>query len=279
MRKVVMAVCLMAAVFAACGNDDNPSIDATTATTKIDVTAKDFAYPTAPDTVNVDSLATLTVKNEGTEAHEAALLKIADGKTLDDVKAALGPNAPAGPPPFAVAGGVTATAPGSSASITQALPAGSYAFICFVQSPDGVPHFGKGMVRAITITGNSTTSLPLPSGVNATAKEYSFDLPALKAGTTVVRLRNTGAEDHVLGMARVADGKTAADALKWLTDHQGAPPITFMGGPATGPGGSNSFKAKLSKGTYVFYCPVAVQGDPARTPHFAKGMFQGVTIT
>ncbi|MEY2425817.1 MAG: hypothetical protein QOI61_1389, partial [Actinomycetota bacterium] len=231
MRKVAVAVCLIAVLFGACGNDDNPSIDTTPAAVKIDVTTKDYAFATAPTTVTVDNLATLTVKNEGTEDHEAALLKIADGKTLDDVKAALAPTAPAGPPPFVVAGGVTGTAPGTSASITQALPAGSYAFICFVANAAGTPHFALGMLAPLTVTGNSTTSLPLPDGENATAKEYAFDLPALKAGDTTIRLKNNGQDDHVLAVSKLADGKTEADALAWAIKPQGPPPMTHLGGP------------------------------------------------
>jgi uncharacterized cupredoxin-like copper-binding protein len=281
MRKIAIAVCLVAVLFAACGKDDNPAVDSgIPAAAKIDVTAKDYAFASAPSTVDVENLVTLTVKNEGTEDHEAALLKLADGKTIDDLKAALSSQAPpAGPPPFAVAGGVTGTAPGTSASITQALPAGNYAFICFIPGRDGIPHFAKGMLAGFTVTGNSTTSLPLPDGLNATGTEYSFDLPSLKAGTSTIRFKNAGTDDHVLGIAKVADGKNANDALKWLTDHQGPPPLTFLGGPAAGPGGTTAVSFKFEKGTYVFYCPVPVRGDPAQTPHYAKGMFQGVTIS
>jgi plastocyanin len=282
MRKIAVAVAMVAVLFGACGKNDNPSVDnaGAPAAASIDVTTKDFQFADFPATVTVDNLAKLTLKNEGTENHEAAILKLTDRKTVDDVKAFLGSKTPSGPPPFAVAGGLTATAPGTSASVTQALPAGSYAFICYVAGQDGVPHFAKGMLAGFAVTGNSTTSLPLPDGVNATGKEFHFDLPALKAGTTTIRFTNSGTQDHVLGFAKLADGKTADDALKWLKDHQGPPPLTFMGGPAAGPGGSNSFQAKLSKGTYVFYCPVPDTGPGGdNQPHFTKGMFQGVSIS
>ena len=279
MRKLAVAVCLFAVFVGACGNDDDPTVDATPAVARIDVTTKDFEFSTAPTTVNVDGLATLTGRNDGTEDHEAAVLKLAAGKTVDDAKAFFGTQTPSGPPPFTVFGGTTGTAPGSTTAVTQAFPAGDYAFICFIASADGTPHFAKGMLNGFTVTGNSTTSLPLPEGVNATGTEYSFNLPKLEAGTTVIRFVNEGKDDHVLGLARVADGKTSEDALKWLNDHQGPPPMTFMGGPAVGVGGRSSFRPRLTKGTYVFYCPVPVAGDPAQTPHYAKGMFQGVTIT
>ncbi|MEY2474279.1 MAG: hypothetical protein QOK28_3608 [Actinomycetota bacterium] len=280
MRKVAIALLMLAALLGACGKNDNPSIDSQTpAAASINVTTKDFQFADAPTTVTVDNLAKLTIKNEGTEPHEAAIIKLTDGKTVDDVKTFLGSKTPSGPPPFTLGGGTTAVDPGGSASVTQSLPAGSYAFICYVAGQDGVPHFAKGMLAGFSVTGNSTTSLPLPDGVNATGKEFQFDLPALKAGTTTIRFRNAGQQDHVLGFAKVADGKTADDARKWLTDHQGPPPLSFMGGPAAGPGESSSFQAKLSKGTYVFYCPVPDQTDPNKAPHFTKGMFQGVTIT
>jgi hypothetical protein len=281
MRRIAVAIAVVAVLFGACGKNDNPSVDSSTpAPAEINVTTKDFQFATAPTTVAVENLAKLTVKNEGTQAHEAAILKLGDAKTVEDIKTFLGSKTPAGPPPFAVAGGVTAIDPGASASVTQSLPAGSYAFICYVAGQDGVPHFAKGMLTGFSVTGNSTTSLPLPDGVNAIGKEFTFDLPALKAGTTTIRFSNKGVQDHVLGIAKVADGKTAPDALKWLTDHQGPPPLSFMGGPAAGPGGSNSFQAKLSKGTYVFYCPVPDTGPGGDgKPHYTKGMFQGVTIT
>ena len=280
MRKIAVAVCLLAVVFAGCGNDDDPTFDAgLPEPTDIEVIAKDYEFSSAPATVNVDSLATLTVKNEGNEDHEATILKINTEKTFDDVRAFFGPSAPPGPPPFAVAGGTTGTAAGTSTAVTQALEAGSYAFICLIESPDGTPHFAKGMLKPFAVTGNSTASLPLPDGVNATGTEYKFNLPTLKAGTTTIRFTNEGNEDHALGLAKVADGKDATAALKWLQDHQGPPPVTFMGGPVVGPRGRNSFEVKLSEGTYVFYCPVPVQGDPQQTPHFSRGMFQAVTIS
>jgi uncharacterized cupredoxin-like copper-binding protein len=228
----------------------------------------------------VQNLVDIKLNNTGKEAHQATLLKIADGKTIDDVKNALaaegGPSS--GPPPFTAAGGTTATAPGSSVTVTQALPAGSYAFICFVPGADGAPHFVKGMIAPISVTGTSTTSLPLPEGKNSTATEYSYDLPALAAGTTTLRVRNAGQQDHEYQIGQLADGKTAADAQAWLTNPQGPPPMTFVGGPVVGaPGGTNSVKLNLKKGNYVFYCNIPDRADGK--PHFAHGMFKGVTVT
>lgn len=269
---------MVAVSFAAC-SDDDPVVDATPEPTELSVTAADWQFPGAPTTVDVEGLVTLTVKNDGTEPHEAALIKIEQGKTIDDVRAALSPGAPPGPPPFTLAGGTTGTAPGTSATITQALPAGEYAFICFIESPDGTPHFAQGMLAPLTVTGTSTDSLPLPDGENAVMKDFTYELPDLEAGETTIRVTNEGEQDHVMGYAKMADGKTADDALAWLKAPQGPPPFTALGGPAAGPGGRNSFVVDLSAGTYVFYCPVPDVTDPDMTPHFNKGMFTGVTIS
>ncbi|MEY2398340.1 MAG: hypothetical protein QOJ00_1514 [Actinomycetota bacterium] len=283
MRKIAVVVCLLSLAFAACGKDDSPTVDATPKPTVINVEATDSngTYKFGVDaTAEVDNLASIVVKNTGQQPHQAALIKIADGKTLDDAKAFLsaeGSAAPAGPPPFTVGGGTTVIDPGGSATVTQSLPAGSYAFFCFVPGPDRAPHFVKGMTAAITITGTSTASLPLPEGENATASEYKYDLPALKAGTTVLRTTNAGKQDHEFQLGRLADGKTAADALAWLNNPQGPPPMASIAGPVVGVGGSNSFKLTLQKGTYVVFCRIPDQTDGK--PHFQHGMFQGFTIT
>lgn len=282
MRKVAIAVCLMSLAFAACGKSDSPTVDAVPkpATINVEATDDNGTYKFGVDTsATVDSLASIVVKNTGKEPHQAALLKVADGKTLDDVKAFLASQgAPTGPPPFTAGGGTTVIEPGGSATVTQALPAGTYAFMCFVPGPDGAPHFVKGMVAPITITGNSTASLPLPDGENSTASEYKYDLPALKAGTTVLRVKNSGQQDHEYQLGRVADGKTASDVLAWLNSPQGPPPVAEIAGPIVGRGGgTSSFKLTLQKGTYVFFCRIPDDADGKA--HFQHGMFQSVTIS
>lgn len=283
MRKIVMAVCLLSLVFAACGKDDNPAVDdATPEPTEIKVVPVEnngsyaFNVPTA---VTVDSLAAITLDNsDAAEPHQAALLKIADGKTVEDVKAFLSSTgAPTGPPPFTVGGGTTGVDPGGTIDITQALPAGTYGFFCFIPDATGVPHFAKGMVATIDVTGVSTTSLPLPDGENSTATEFSYELPSLKAGKTVLRTTNEGAQDHEYQFGLLADGKTAADAKAWLAAPQGPPPFAHVGGTVMGIEGRNSVALDLKAGEYVVFCNIPDQADGKA--HSEKGMFQGFSVT
>ena len=60
--------------------------------------------------------------------------------------------APAGPPPFTGAGGITGISPGGAATMDIDLPAGNYAFICFVPDPaTGKAHAELGMIGPLTI--------------------------------------------------------------------------------------------------------------------------------
>jgi plastocyanin len=283
MRKIAMTMCLLSLVFAACGKSDSPTIDdALPKPTAISVAPVEnngtYGF-NVPASVTVDHLAAITLDNtQGKEPHQAALLKLADGKTVQDAQAFLASTAPpTGPPPFTVGGGTTVVDPGAKTNVTQTLPAGTYAFMCFVPDASGAPHFAKGMVATVTVTGNSTTSLPLPDGENSTAKEYGYSLPSLKAGSVVLRATNEGKQDHEYQFAALADGKTSNDALAWLNKPQGPPPFSELGGPVVGVGGSNSIKLTLKKGSYVVFCRIPDQTD--QKPHYAHGMFQGFSVT
>jgi plastocyanin len=110
----------------------------------------EFAF-NVPDTVTATD--TVHINNTGTQPHEMAIYKLADGKTTDDMKAfLLSTGAPTGPPPFSPAGGVSALAPGTEITVDVNLKPGSYALICFL--PDtagsGKAHFELGMLKQVS---------------------------------------------------------------------------------------------------------------------------------
>jgi plastocyanin len=120
-----------------------------------EIEAKDFQF-TVPSLKAGEQ--TVEFKNNGPSPHEATLYKVADGKTVDDVKAFFaspptGP--PAGPPPFTSAGGVSALVPGTEITVDVDLKPGTYALVCFL--PDtadtgtGQPHFELGMIKQVKV--------------------------------------------------------------------------------------------------------------------------------
>jgi plastocyanin len=115
------------------------------------LTLQDFAF------VGLDSLSTgphtITVTNSGPQPHEATIVKLADGVAATDLLAMFtSTEAPSGPPPFTSAGGLTGLAVGETATMDVDLPAGNYAFICFVpDQASGAPHAALGMIGALTV--------------------------------------------------------------------------------------------------------------------------------
>lgn len=103
---------------------------------------------------------TIRVENAGTEAHDVVLMKLAPGRTLDDVRGYLNPERArrddAGPPPpletiGSPAGGIAAIAPGMHAYFETTLTPGEYVLVCMVTAADGRSHIEHGMVRQLTI--------------------------------------------------------------------------------------------------------------------------------
>ncbi len=92
----------------------------------------------------------LNVTNQGPQPHEMDLLKLAPGKSEQDVLKFL--QKPAGPPPFTDAGGMGGLAPGTSGWVKLNLTSGNYVALCFVpDAKTGNPHFALGMITTFTV--------------------------------------------------------------------------------------------------------------------------------
>ena len=118
------------------------------------VEAKDFAFD-VPTPVSPGEH-TFTFTNTGPQPHEAGIVKLTGGVTVDQLQAMFTASpAPSGdvqgPPPFEDFGGIGAIAPGATASFKVTLESGQqYAFICFVPDPaTGKAHAELGMIAAI----------------------------------------------------------------------------------------------------------------------------------
>jgi hypothetical protein len=119
-----------------------------------DVTLSDTTVTVPPG----DAPKNLTVKvtNEGTATHSFQLVKLADGKTLDDVKTYYDAffstgKAPEGDVPGTLVGGVDSVAAGGMAYVEWSLPAGSYGYLSTDgEAPDD--DYAKGLHGTFTIS-------------------------------------------------------------------------------------------------------------------------------
>lgn len=232
----------------------------------------------APDRVPA-GLMTIHLVDNGAELHHVAFVKLNDGKSTGDIVALL--KNPGPMPSWAVDyGGVNTPHPGGGmATTTQMLEPGNYALLCFIPSADGVPHFAKGMVRALTVVPDSGAAAPAPTAdLTMTLNDYSFTTSKpITAGRHTIKVENDGTQSHELLLARLTPGKKAADIPAWVAKPDGPPPGEPIGGvPAMAKGRVAYVTADFAPGDYAFICflPDAKDGKP----HFTHGMIEQVHV-
>ena len=94
---------------------------------------------------------TIRVLNQGSESHEVGVLKLAPGKTLDDVRAWMQNPVTPMEDLVSVAGGTTSFAPGNEVYFDTDFTPGDYVLICLVTAPDGRSHMEHGMIQPIHV--------------------------------------------------------------------------------------------------------------------------------
>ena len=220
--------------------------------------------------------------NTGQEEHQAQVAGIAAGKTFQDLTTALQANDEvAALGMLALSGGPTGVLPGASASTTGNLAPGQYVFLCFVRSPDGIPHFAKGMIAPIEVTAPASTAALPPGDAELALQDFAFvGLETLSAGAHTVTVTNNGPQPHEATIVKLADGIAAADLVPMFTSSEpptGPPPFTSAGGVAGIANGMTvAMDVDLDPGNYAFLCFVP---DPASgQPHAALGMVGALTV-
>jgi uncharacterized cupredoxin-like copper-binding protein len=247
------------------------------ATRTATVLATDFAFD-APDTITA-GWTTIRLRNDGTMLHHMQLVRLDSGRTPADLEAAM--KYPGPPPAWITAvGGPNAPDPGAESSSTVQLTPGQYVMLCFVDIPDHVPHFAKGMVRPfVVVEGSGDQGTEPTADVTITMADYSYAIDGdLTAGTHTIRVLNDGPQEHELAISRLAPGKTLADFETWEADMSSPPPFSALGGIVDlHPGATPAyFTVDLTPGNYALLCfiPDATDGKP----HLAHGMIQEFTV-
>lgn len=276
----------LVAVLVACGTKD-ASKSATSASDsshaivavphQMTINATEYAFD-APDQVPA-GLMTVHLVDNGSEMHHVAFVKLNDGKTMADVEQVLENPGPL--PAWAVEyGGVNPSHPGGGmATTTEMLEPGNYALLCFVPSADGVPHFAKGMARALTVVPDSSAAAPPPTAdITMTLDNYSFTTSKpITAGRHTIRIDNNASQPHELMLARLAPGKKAADIPAWVLKPNGPPPAEPIGGvPALTKGHTAYVTADFTPGDYAFICFLTDAKDGK--PHFTHGMIEQIHV-
>jgi hypothetical protein len=242
----------------------------------VTVTAREFAFG-APATIPA-GLTTVRLVNQGQEMHHVQLVRLDEGHTVAELmEMAKGGDEPM-PAWVTFVGGPNVHAPGAHSESTMTLQAGEYALVCFIPSPDGVPHIAKGMVKPLTVVPAANGAQAAAADVRMTLTDYAFDMaPGITAGRRTIQVVNTAAQPHEVALMRLAPGKTPQDLLAWIEAQQGPPPAMPLGGTSLlSQGETNQITADFTPGEYVLLCfvPDAKDGKP----HVAHGMVRQFTV-
>lgn len=258
------------------------SVSAHAAAQGLVVTLKGTEYEfQAPDGVPA-GVTRVRLVNDGEENHQAQLVRLDAGRTIQDVRAWIRAGDLLHPPAWMTwMGGPGLVPRGSTNSTIVALRPGTYAWLCLTRSPpDMKQHVFKGMVRELTVVPGDGPQLPrLPQGdVLLLLSDYEFKLSQpLKAGHQTVRVRNNASQLHHVLFVRLHPGKTMDDFTAFVETREGRPPVDVIGAVANlDPQQVNLIDLDLSPGNYGMICFAIDAGD--RRPHYQHGMVRSFTI-
>ncbi len=240
----------------------------------VTITAVNYAL-TMPDTLHA-GLTAIRFINNGTELHQAQIMRLDSAKTLKDVMA-LGDKR-AGWEVWV--GGPNATMPHDSTNATVMLAPGHYVAVCLIPSPDGTPHIMKGMATEFDVVGPAPAAAAWPKAdVTVRTSDFTFDVtPAITSGTHTVEFDNAGPQVHEALFVKLQPGKTGKDFFEWVgAGQKGPPPITAvfgMGSLSVGQQAAATFN--FAAGNYALICFLPDKKDGV--PHAAHGMIKDFTV-
>jgi hypothetical protein len=283
---LIFSAILTVAIAACSGQSIVPtSTTPTTATQQsipsVTIKAMDFSFD-QPKTISA-GLVDLTFVNNGAQPHQIQLVRINDGN-FEAFASALKKN---GPIPSTLqlvtgAGGANAIDPGGKQEVILNLSQGEYASICFVSGSDNVPHFMKGMLQHLTVTGSPPSSQTQPQATTAiTLKDFAIAVPTtVPAGAVTWKVTNEGPQLHEMDILKLHSGVTFEQFQKLLSSQSppsGPPPFDDVGGIAALKTGTSAWmKLNLQPGTYVALC--FVPDVKTGKPHFMLGMVSTFTV-
>jgi len=240
--------------------------------------AHDYGFR-GPDQIPA-GLTTVRILNEGQDLHHIQFVRLLEGKTAADFRAAIAKDPSRLPGWVQYAGGPNAHLPGSLADATVNLTEGDYVVMCWIPDKNGVPHVALGMQKALFVRGGKATkvSTPKPS-ITVKQVDYQFILSQrITAGLHTIEVMNHGTQPHEVVVVKLVPGATVKDVIASFEPSAAGPPPGQLVGGITGieKGERIHFTGEFEPGSYGLICfvPDAVSGRP----HFLHGMTAEFTV-
>lgn len=220
-------------------------------------------------------LTTIQLKNFGRETHEVGLVRLKDGATVDQFRAAAAKDEESAYQLGTLEGGPNRIGPQGTSEVILDLAAGQYALACFVNTADGVTHAAKGMVLPLQVTAATAPATAMPAGngtfaLGGNGVEWPTTLPA---GRSMYRVTNKADAVREFFVGRLATGKTVDDLKHALADPaaNGTPDWFEAYGGMEGlkPTGMGVVRLDLKAGNYAAVDNPIGAGEPT---------FKGYTV-
>jgi hypothetical protein len=240
--------------------------------------AHDYGF-TGPDRLSA-GLTTVRIVNEGQDLHHIQFVRLLQGKSADDFRAAVAADPGRLPEWVQYAGGPNAHLPGSQASATVNLTEGDYVVMCWIPDKNGVPHVALGMQKALFVRGGKPTKVSAPkASLTIKQVDYQFVLSKrIEAGTHTIEVMNHGTQPHEAVVVKLAPGATVKDVIASFEPGAAGPPRGELVGGITGieKGERVQFTGEFEPGRYGLIC--FVPDSASGRPHFLHGMTTEFTV-
>ncbi len=240
--------------------------------------AHDYDF-SGPDRISA-GLTTVRIINEGQDLHHIQFVKLLQGKSAADFRAAIAADPSRLPDWVQYAGGPNAHPPGSLASATVNLTEGDYVIMCWIPDKNGVPHVALGMQKALAVRGGKPTKVSAPKA-SITIKQIDYQFifsKRIEPGLHTIEVMNHGTQPHEVVVVKLVPGATVKDVIASFEPGASGPPQGELVGGITGieKGERVSFTGEFDPGRYGLICfvPDVVTGRP----HFLHGMTTEFTV-
>lgn len=246
----------------------------------VNFTAHDYSFE-GPSELSA-GWQTVTLTNEGAEAHHLQFARLNDDVTPEQFFETLAAEGEAALRLATLTGGVGMIPPGQSAEVlVDFTQPGTYVLLCFLPNAEGVPHLALGMTDVLQVTGEATdASAEEPAAdLEIHMRDFAFDIPAtLPAGPQTWKVVNDGPQPHEMILVKLNEGATFEQFVAELETNGEAnlPGVPIGGAQALNAGLASYLTYDLEPGDYAVICSVP---DPETgEPHYMLGMAAGFTV-
>jgi uncharacterized cupredoxin-like copper-binding protein len=218
------------------------------------------------------------LRNRGKEPHQLQLLKLEEGKSADDLAAALKSDSVSLPSWAKHMGGPNGVDAGHVSEATLYLEPGSYVIMCSVPGKHQRSHAALGMHKALRVVDTKPAAPEFRGNFHMAMFEYEFVVvQPLRKGRHSFYVINRGSQIHQASIVRLQSNASADDVLAAMNqDTPSRVPGTLIGGMSgLEPGREGTFTAELTPGRYAIMCLFSTNRSES---HAAKGMVMNFTI-